>query len=55
MSNLVGALVSNNLATIKELEKYYSYDDALDLLEVLRVKNYNEWAALEIGKDGNRY
>lgn len=32
----------NHLATLRELETYYSFEDALNLLEVLRVQTYNE-------------
>lgn len=32
----------NHYATLQELETYYSLEDALNLLEVLRVQIYNE-------------
>ena len=30
------------MATLRELQEYYSYDDALDMCEVVLVNNYNE-------------
>ena len=30
------------MATLRELETYYSYEDALNMAEVIRVNNYNE-------------
>jgi hypothetical protein len=29
------------------MQTYYSYDDALDMAEIIQVNNYNEWAATE--------
>lgn len=34
--------MANHLATLKELETYYSYEDMLNLLEVLRVDTANQ-------------
>lgn len=30
------------MATLRELQEYYSYADALDMAEVIQVNNYNE-------------
>ena len=30
------------MATMKELQTFYSYEDALNMAEVIRVNNYNE-------------
>ena len=30
------------MATLRELQEYYSYADALDMAEVIHVNNYNE-------------
>lgn len=42
MSALVGTVVSHKLATLYELQTIYSYEDALDMYEVIVVNNYNE-------------
>ena len=47
VSGLVGVLVARRLATLHELETVYSYEDALNLTEILTVRNYNEWVAKE--------
>lgn len=38
------------MATKRELETYYSYSDALDMIEIITVQNYNEWIAMEAAK-----
>lgn len=35
-------LISNKLATLKELQEYYTYQDALDMLDIVQVDNYNQ-------------
>jgi hypothetical protein len=40
-------LIAAKMATLRELQEYYSYEDGLDMLEVLTVQNYNEWVAME--------
>ena len=35
-------LVGRGMATLRELQEYYSYADALDLAEIVMVNNYNE-------------
>lgn len=35
--------MSKNLATLKELEEYYSLEDAYILADIVKVNNYNEW------------
>jgi hypothetical protein len=48
------ALVTGaGLATFKELQTFYSYEDLLDMTEVLITQRYNEWAALEGGRRKN--
>jgi hypothetical protein len=46
----VGVIVARRLATLHELETVYSYEDALNMAEIIAVQNYNEWAAAEKGK-----
>ena len=36
-------LISEKYATLKELECYYSYEDALNLLEIWAVKVSNDY------------
>ena len=51
--------MARRLATLRELETVYSYEDALNLAEVIMVQNYNEWVAqaqaMEESKRGDRY
>lgn len=46
-------IVSRGVATLHELDTVYSLQDALNLLEVITVQNYNEWSAMEAAKRGN--
>ena len=46
-SGLVGAIISHKLATLYELQTIYSYEDALDMYEVVCVNNYNEGQMLK--------
>jgi len=48
----VGAIVAGKLATLHELETVYSYTDALNMAEIIAVRNYNEWAGMENNKHG---
>ena len=36
-------VISKNLATLKELEEYYSLEDVYLLADIVKVNNYNEW------------
>lgn len=38
------------MATLRELETYYSYEDALNMVEILRVDNHNERVLREAAK-----
>lgn len=44
--------MARRFATLHELETVYSYEDALNMAEVITVQNYNEWAAMEAAKNG---
>lgn len=35
--------MGERLASLRELEEYYSYEDALNLAEVIQVKSHNEY------------
>ncbi len=50
VSGLVGVILTRRLATLHELDTVYSYEDALNLAEIITVRNYNEWAAMEAAK-----
>lgn len=51
ISSICGALISAKLATLHELQTVYSLEDALDLIEILSVDNYNQRKI----NNGNRY
>ncbi len=42
--------MAGGLATLHELQTVYSYEDALNLAEVISVRNYNNWADMEAAK-----
>lgn len=50
----IGAVVSRRLATLHELETIYSYEDLLDLYEIIVIDNINELRALEKAKNGTQ-
>ena len=43
-------LIANRLATLRELEEYYSIDDALDILECWSVNQFNRYIAQQPDK-----
>ncbi|MDL2315515.1 hypothetical protein LJC59_00330 [Desulfovibrio sp. OttesenSCG-928-A18] len=50
--SIIGIIVARRLATLHELQTVYSYRDALDMAEIIVVQNYNEWLAMENGRNG---
>lgn len=40
-------VVSSKMATLRELQEFYSMEDALDMAEVIRVNNANERIAMK--------
>jgi hypothetical protein len=50
VSGLMGTIVSRGLATLHELQSIYSFEDALDMSEIIMVQDYNEWAEMEEAK-----
>lgn len=42
---LIGRLVSGGMASLIELQTVYSLEDAMQLDEILKIKNYHEWLA----------
>jgi hypothetical protein len=39
---MTALLVGRGMASLRELQEWYSYEDALDMTEVVMVNNYNE-------------
>lgn len=39
-------IIGERLATLRELEEYYSFADALNLAEVVQVQRFNENSAM---------
>ena len=39
---MIGLLVGRNIATLRELEEYYSIEDAYNMAEILSVDGYNK-------------
>ena len=54
VSHICGTIVSRGLATLRELETFYSYDDALNMLEIIRVDNHNDHAQVEANRKPSR-
>lgn len=40
-------VISKNLATLKELEEYYSLEDVYLLADIVKINNYNEWVMMK--------
>jgi hypothetical protein len=49
---ILGLIISKKLATLKELEEYYSLEDVIDLLEIIEIDCYNEYKQAESVKNG---
>ena len=47
VNGFVGVVISQHMATLHELETVYSYDDMLDMVEVIAVNNYNQSLMLD--------
>ena len=39
---MTALVISQRFATLKELETYYSYEDLLDMCEIIYINNINE-------------
>lgn len=52
VSGTIGTLIGKNMATLNDLDTIYSLPDALNMLEIVTVQNYNDWAAMEASKNG---
>lgn len=49
---ILGLIISKKLATLRELEEYYSLEDVIDLLEIIEIDCYNEYKQAESVKNG---
>ena len=49
---IVGIVISKKMATMKELEEYYSLEDLVDLFEIIEIDCYNEHKQNESLKNG---
>jgi hypothetical protein len=47
VNGFVGVVISQGMATLYELQTIYSYDDLLDMVEVIAVNNYNQSLMME--------
>ena len=45
LPSLIGRLVSGGMASLIELQTVYSLEDAMQLDEIPKIKNYHEWLA----------
>jgi hypothetical protein len=43
-------VIAKHLATLREMQEYYSYSDAQDLYDLIIVQNYNDWVIHENAK-----
>ena len=50
---ILGLLISKKLATLKELEEYYSLEDVIDMFEIVSIDCYNEYKQVESLKNGS--
>lgn len=41
MPPIFGIIISNKLATLREIKEYYTYDECLDLVDIVITDNYN--------------
>lgn len=39
---MTALILGRGMASLRDLQEYYSYSDALDMAEVIMVNNYNE-------------
>ena len=47
VSGLMASVIAHQYATLIELQTIYSYEDVLNMSEVLTVRAYNEWLTME--------
>lgn len=47
-------IISKNKATLKELQEYYSLEDALTIFEIIEIDAYNESKHYESLNNGKR-
>jgi hypothetical protein len=52
VTSVVGTVIGQGMASMLDMQRSYSFGDALDMLELLNVRNYNQWAVREAAKHG---
>ena len=45
-------IAGERLATLKELETWYSYEDALNMAEIVQVRHHNERVVADAARNG---
>lgn len=50
---ILGVIISKGKATLKELQEFYSLEDAVLLFDILQIDAYNEYKQYESLKNGN--
>lgn len=53
MSQRLAIVLSSGLATLRELQTVYGYEDMLNLCEIAIVNGYNEWCAVKSAEERN--
>ena len=39
---IIGSIIANKMATLRELQEFYGTEDAYNMLEIVGVGNYNQ-------------
>ena len=50
VDGFIGAILSSGQATLRELQEYYTLEEAFDLWEIVAVNRYNEIQAIKAAK-----
>jgi hypothetical protein len=53
MPPIFGIIISKQLATLQEIKTIYTYNECLDLLDIILVDNYNEYLISESYNNNN--
>lgn len=54
VDGVIGAIVGEGLATLRELKERYTLEDALDLYEIIAVRRTNEALAVQHAERNSR-
>jgi hypothetical protein len=47
VDGFIATIVGERLATLRELNEYYTLEEALDMWEIIMTNRYNEWLAVQ--------